>query len=83
MLLDRLHYHHYLTLVVAGISRGNISVGKGMALNVTVRLAEGLQRRQRMMQTRTTRKTAKDIKGKASIRITLCQSSIKDSLTLA
>ena len=37
-------------------------------LTVTVRLAEGLQRRERMTQARTRRKTAREIRGNASIR---------------
>ena len=37
-------------------------------LAVTVRLAEGLQRRERMIQKRTRRKTAREMRGNASIR---------------
>ena len=37
-------------------------------LTVTVRLAEGLQRRERMIQKRTRRKTAREMRGNASIR---------------
>jgi len=44
------------------------SKGVRGVLRSTVRLAEGLQRRERMTQARTRRKTAREIRGNASIR---------------
>jgi len=44
------------------------SKGVRGVLRSTVRLAEGLQRRERIIQKRTRRKTAREMRGNASIR---------------